>query len=179
MPPQPDPSLKALVEKTIADAKRLANAQAALAKTELGSSGQNAGMGAGLGVATAIIAGFATLFLLVTLALGLVQMGLMPWLAFLIVAVLLIIIGTVTGLLARKKIEEAKPPNLAIAEFEKTKAMLTGKPLPGSVEDAASKAVGTVEDATSKAAGTVEDAMNPRAVEDAKAAFTPPPTSGL
>ena len=179
MPPQPDPSLKALVEKTIADAKRLANAQAALAKTELGSSGQNAGMGAGLGVATAIIAGFATLFLLVTLALGLVQMGLMPWLAFLIVAVLLIIVGTVTGLLARKKIEEAKPPNLAIAEFEKTKAMLTGKPLPGSVEDAASKAVGTVEDATSKAAGTVEDAMNPRAVEDAKAAFTPPPASGL
>ena len=168
MPPQPDPSLKALVEKTIADAKRLANAQAALAKTELGSSGQNAGMGAGLGVATAIIAGFATLFLLVTLALGLVQMGLMPWLAFLIVAVLLIIVGTVTGLLARKKIEEAKPPNLAIAEFEKTKAMLTGKPLPGSVEDTASKAL-----------SGVEDVMNPQAVEDAKAAFTSPPATGL
>ena len=168
MPPQPDPSLKALVEKTIADAKRLANAQAALAKTELGSSGQNAGIGAGLGVATAIIAGFATLFLLVTLALGLVQMGLMPWLAFLIVAVLLIIIGAVTGLLARKKIEEAKPPNLAIAEFEKTKAILTGKPIPGSAEDTAAKAV-----------DTVQDAMNPRAVEDAKAAFTPPPASGL
>lgn len=163
MPPQPEPSIKALVEKTVADAKRLANAQAALLKVEMGSSGQKAGMGAGLGVATAIIAGFATLFLLVTLALGLVQMGLMPWLAFLIVAVLLLIAGAVTGLLARKNIEEAKPPNLAMAEFEKTKAMLTGQPLPGTVEN-------TVTDVASSAG----EYMNPRAVEDAKAAFTSP-----
>jgi hypothetical protein len=173
VPPQPDPSIKALVEKTIADAKRLANAQAALAKTELGSSGQNAGMGAGLGVATAIIAGFATLFLLVTLALGLVQMGLMPWLAFLIVAVLLLIIGTVTGLLARKKIEEAKPPNLAIAEFEKTKAILTGKPLPDSLEAKAGSAVDAVSDAASSTAAKVDQVMDPQAVADAKAAFSP------
>lgn len=178
MPPQPDPSIKALVEKTIADAKRLANAQAALAKTEISSSGQNAGMGAGLGVATGIIAGFATLFLLVTLALGLVQMGLMPWLAFLIVAVLLLIIGTVTGLLARKKIEEAKPPNIAMAEFEKTKAMLTGKPLPDSLEAKAGNAVDTVGDAAAATAEKAEEVMNPQAVADAKAAFTSP-SNGL
>jgi Flp pilus assembly protein TadB len=178
VPPQPDPSIKALVEKTIADAKRLANAQAALAKTELGSSGQNAGMGAGLGVATAIIAGFATLFLLVTLALGLVQMGLMPWLAFLIVAVLLLIIGTVTGLLARKKIEEAKPPNLAMAEFEKTKAILSGKPLPDSLEAKDGNAVDAVSDAASSAAAKADEVMDPQAVADAKAAFTSP-SNGL
>jgi len=156
VPPQPDPSIKSLVEKTIADAKRLATAQAALTKTELSSSGQNVGIGAGLGIATAIIAGFATLFLLVTLALGLVQMGLMPWLAFLIVAVLLLIVGTVTALIARKKLEEAKPPNLAIAEFEKTKAALTGKLAADSVE---SKAV---------------EVMNAQAVADAKAALSTP-----
>jgi len=178
VPPQPDPSIKALVEKTIADAKRLATAQAALAKTELGSSGQNAGMGAGLGVATAIIAGFATLFLLVTLALGLVQMGLMPWVAFLIVAVLLLIIGTITGLLARKKFEEAKPPNLAMAEFEKTKAILSGKPLPDSLEAKAGNAVDAVSDVASSAADTADDIMDPRAVADARAAFTPP-SNGL
>jgi Flp pilus assembly protein TadB len=167
MPPERQPSLKELVQKAVADAQRLAKAQVDLAKTEMSSSGQNAGMGAGLGVATGIIAGFATLFLLVTLALGIMQLGLQPWLSFLIVAVLLLIAGTITGLLAKKKLEEAKPPNLAMAEFEKTKAMLSGKPLPDSVEGAATNAV---EEAS--------DVLNPQAVADAKAAFTAP-TSGL
>ena len=178
MPPKPDPSIKSLVEKTIADARRLATAQAALAKTELSASGQSVGMGAGLGIATGIIAGFATLFLLVTLALGLVQMGLMPWLAFLIVAVLLLIAGTTTGLLARKKIEEVKPANLAMAEFEKTKAMLTGKPVPGSLEATANNAVDAVGNAASSAAAEADEVMNPQAVADAKAAFTSP-SNGL
>jgi hypothetical protein len=178
VPPKPDPSIKSLVEKTIADAKRLANAQAALVKTELNSSGQNAGIGAGLGIATGIIAGFATLFLLVTLALGLVQMGLMPWLAFLIVAVLLLIAGTVTGLIAKKKFDEAKPPNLALAEFEKTKAMLSGKPLPDSLEAKAGSAVDNVVEGSSTAVSKVDDVMDPQAVADAKAAFSAP-SSGM
>jgi Flp pilus assembly protein TadB len=171
MPPERQPSLKELVQKAAADAQRLAKAQTDLAKTEMSASGQKAGMGAGLGVATAIIAGFATLFLLVTLALGLVQAGLQPWLAFLIVAVLLLIMGTITGLLAKKKIEEAKPPNLAMAEFEKTKALLTGKPLPDSLEASVSGGVDKAPDVVKPG-----DVVNPQAVADAKAAFTSPST---
>jgi hypothetical protein len=129
MPPQPQPSIKDLVQKAVADAKRLANAQVALAKTEISASGQKVGIGAGLGIATLGIAIFAILFLLVTLALVIIQLGLQPWAGFLIVAVLLIIAGTVTGLLARKSISEATPPSLALAEFEKTKAALSGSPL--------------------------------------------------
>ncbi|MBK9738779.1 MAG: phage holin family protein [Actinobacteria bacterium] len=132
MPPQPQPSIKDLVQKAVADAKRLANAQMALAKAELGESGQKAGIGAGLGIATLGIAIFAILFLLVTLALVIVQLGLQPWAGFLIVAVLLIITGAITGLLARKQFTEAKPPSLALAEFEKTKAALSGSPVAAS-----------------------------------------------
>jgi Flp pilus assembly protein TadB len=129
MPPTRQPSIKELVQKAAADAQRLAKAQVALAQNELSASGQKAGIGAGLGIATLGIAIFAILFLLVTLALVIVALGLPPWAGFLIVAVLLLIAGTVTGLLARNQFNEAQPPKLAIAEFEKTKAALSGQPI--------------------------------------------------
>ena len=129
MPPQRQPSLKELVQKAVADAQRLGAAQVALAKTELSASGQKAGIGAGLGIATLGIAIFAMRVLLGTLALVIVALGLPPWAGFLIVAVLLLITGTVTALLARKQLTEAHPPNLAMAEFEKTKAALSGQPI--------------------------------------------------
>ena len=131
MPPQPhtQPSIKDLVTKTVADAQRLAKAQAALLQTEMSATGGKVGKGAGLGIATAGIAIFAILFLLLTLAFVLVAIGLPIWAGMLIVGIILIIAGTITGMLAKKFIEEAeKPPNLAIAEFEKTKAALSGKP---------------------------------------------------
>ena len=129
MPPQPEPSIKELVAKTAAEAQRLAKAQTALLKTELSESSTKFGVGGGLGVATAVIAWFATLFLLLTLAFVLVALGLPIWAGLLIVAVLLIITGAVTALLARKNFEGAKGPTLAIEEFEKTKAALSGRPL--------------------------------------------------
>ncbi len=134
MPPQPQPSLKELAAKAVADAKRLATAQMALAKVEMSETGQRIGKGGALGVATLGIVIFAILFLLVTLALVFVALGLPAWAGFLIVAVLLIIVGTITGLLARKEFNEIKPASLAMAEFEKTKAALSGQPLPSVVE---------------------------------------------
>jgi hypothetical protein len=128
MPPQPEPSIKDLVTKAAANAQRLAKAQTALLKTELSESGGKVGLGGGLGIATVMIAGFATLFLLLTLAFVLVALGLPVWAGMLIVAILLIIAGTVTALLARKSFEGAKGPTLALEEFEKTKAALSGKP---------------------------------------------------
>lgn len=130
MPPQPknQPSIKDLVTKTVADAQRLAKAQMALLQTEMSATGGKIGKGAGLGIATAGIAIFAILFLLLTLAFVLVALGLPIWAGMLIVGVILIIAGTITGLLAKKFLEEATPPTLAIAEFEKTKAALSGKP---------------------------------------------------
>ena len=68
--------------------------------------------------------------LLVTLALVLVQLGLPPWAGFLIVAGLLILTAVITALLARKNFNEIQPPSLAMAEFEKTKAALSGAPAP-------------------------------------------------
>ena len=126
MPPQAQPSIKDLLAKAVADSKRLATAQVALTKAEIGASGQKVGVGAGLGMATLALIFFGVLFLLVTLALVLVELGLPPWAGFLIVAALIMIGAIVTALLARKSFNDVKPPSLAIAEFEKTKAALSG-----------------------------------------------------
>lgn len=126
MPPHAEPSLKDLVARTAADAQRLARAQAALFKAELSQTGQKVGIGGALGVATVVIALFAVLFLLLTIAFVLVALGLPVWAGMLIVAVLLLAGGAVTGLLAKRSLEQAKGPELAIAEVERTKAALSG-----------------------------------------------------
>lgn len=126
MPPQSPPSIRELLAKAASDSKRLATAQIALTKAEVGASGQKIGVGAGLGIATLCLIFFAVLFLLVTLALVLVQVGLPAWAGFLIVGGLLIIGALITALLARKSFSTIKPPSLAVAEFEKTKAALSG-----------------------------------------------------
>ena len=130
MPPLHEPKLTDLVSKAVADAKRLANAQMALVKTEMAASSGKVGLGGGSGISTAARATFAGLCLLLPLACVLVALGLPVWAGMLIVAVLLLIGAAITGLLARKNLQEATPPNLAIAEFEKTKAALSGSPMP-------------------------------------------------
>ena len=128
MPPAPQPSIKDLVAKTTSDAKRLAKAQAALFQAEISSTGGKIGKGAGLGIATALIATFATLFLLLTIAFVLVALGLPIWAGMLIVFVLLVIGGAITGLLAKREFESIKGPDVAMEELDKTKAMLSGAP---------------------------------------------------
>lgn len=129
MPPQPPPSIKELVAKTVADAQRLAKAQMTLLQTEVSASGARVGKGGALGIVTGMMAFFAVLFLLLTIAFVLVALGLPVWAGMLIVAVLLLVVGGITGLMAKKEFEQAKPPELAMAELEKTKAALSGKPV--------------------------------------------------
>ena len=127
MPPQPPPSLTQLVSKTVSDAQRLAKAQVALLQAEMAQTGGKIGMGSLFGLITAGVATFAGLFLLLTLAFVLVALGLPIWAGMLIVAGLLIVIAAITGLLARRNFSEVKAPTLSKAEFEKTKAAITGR----------------------------------------------------
>lgn len=126
MPPQSPPSIAQLVSKTVSDAQRLAKAQVALLQAEMAQTGGKIGMGSVFGLITAGVATFAGLFLLLTLAFVLVALGLPIWAGMLIVAGLLIVIAAITGLLARKNFSEVKAPTLSKAEFEKTKAAITG-----------------------------------------------------
>lgn len=133
MPPQPQPSIAQLVTKTVSDAQRLARAQVALLQAEMSATGGKIGMGAAMGLVTAVVATFATLFLLLTLAFALVAVGLPVWAGMLIVAGLLIVIAAITGFLARKNFSEIDAPSLSKSELERTKAALSGAPAPNAV----------------------------------------------
>lgn len=126
MPPQPQPSIAQLVSKTVSDAQRLARAQVALLQAEMSATGGKIGMGAAMGLITAVVATFATLFLLLTLAFVIVALGLPIWAGMLIVTGLLILIGAITGLLARKNFSEITAPSLSKSELERTKTALSG-----------------------------------------------------
>ena len=128
MPPQAQPSIKDLVSKTVADAQRLAKAQAALLQAEMAETGGKIGIGSAMGIAALGLITFASLFLLLTLAFVIVALGLPIWAGMLIVAALLLIGAAITGLIARKNFSEIKAPEISKAEFEKTKAALSGSP---------------------------------------------------
>lgn len=127
MPPQPQPSIRQLVAKTAADAQRLAKAQIALLQAEMAETGGRIGKGSALGIATAGIAFFATLFLLLTLAFVIVALGLPIWAGMLIVTGLLIAAAAITGVLARKAFEGISAPSLSKVELERTKTALAGE----------------------------------------------------
>ncbi|GDX31990.1 hypothetical protein LBMAG15_09240 [Actinomycetes bacterium] len=120
-----EPSISELVGKVISDAQRLAMAQLALAKDEIGKAGSRIGAGAALAIAALSLISLATVFLLIALAYGLVQLGLQIWLGFLIVALLLILGAVITGLIARKKILEVRAGTMTtIDELSKTASAL-------------------------------------------------------
>ena len=125
MAPKTEPSITELVSKVVSDAQRLALAQLALAKDEISKAGSRIGAGAALGIAALSLISLATIFLLVSLAYGLVQLGLQTWLGFLIVALLLVLGAVITGLIARKKLLQVRSGTMAtIDELGRTASAL-------------------------------------------------------
>jgi Putative Actinobacterial Holin-X, holin superfamily III len=123
-------SLGAMVSGVTEDLSTLLRGEIELAKTELRDSAQTAARGGGMLAAAGVVAFLTVVFLLVTIAYVLVQLGLPVWAGFGIVTLALAIVATVLGLLGRKQLEQVKGLERTPASIEKTKAMLTGKPLP-------------------------------------------------
>ena len=120
-----EPSITERVGKVVSVAQRLALAQLALAKDEFSKAGTRIGAGAAIGIAALSLISLATIFLLISLAYGLVQLGLQTWLGFLIVALLLILGAVITGLIARKKLLQVRSGTMAtIDELGRTASAL-------------------------------------------------------
>lgn len=151
-----EPSLLSLVNQVKADATRLVNAQVALTKAELSSTGQEAGKTGALLIGAGVLAFLGFVFVLVTLAYVLVALGLPTWAGFGIVALLLIIVAAVLGLLGRRTAQNIKGPVRAQAELEKTLAVFKGG-------DAGPAALGQAAQATERAAAEVGRPAGPGA----------------
>lgn len=113
-------SLLALLGQTVADAQRLIAAQVALAKAELQATTKLAGRAAIFGV---IALGSMTLFgifLLITIAYVLVELGLPVWAGFGIVTLVLLLVAAIAGGLAVMRARQIDGPKVIVEELEQT-----------------------------------------------------------
>lgn len=116
-----NPSIIQLAKQAVGDAVKLGKAQVALAQAELESSKEAAAKTSVFFVLAASMALFGFIFVLITIAYVLVQLGLPTWAAFGIVALALIILAVVCALAGRSQAKKIKAPTLAIEEFQKTR----------------------------------------------------------
>jgi Putative Actinobacterial Holin-X, holin superfamily III len=124
---QQDTSISSLVNSAIADGQALVKQQIELTKVELSESAKQAAASTGMLVGAGVLGFLAFVFLLVAAAYGLVTAGLAEWAAFLVVALVLILVAAILGLLGRSRAKRIGPPERAVREANLTKAALASR----------------------------------------------------
>ncbi|WP_433164811.1 phage holin family protein [Kribbella sp. CA-247076] len=109
-----EPTVGQLVANASKDLSNLVRSEIELAKTELKKTAVAAGTGAGMFGGAAFLALLAIILLSVAAAYGLTALGLHPAVAFVIVAVLYLLIGAVLVLIGTRLLKKAKGPQRAI-----------------------------------------------------------------
>jgi len=118
-------TLGQLVADATHDLSSIIRSEIALAKAEIGADAKKAGVGAGLFAAAALFVFLALILLLIAAAYGLVAAGLAPWLAFLIVAGTLLVLGAIMALVGRSRVGKIKgKPERAIKSAQDTIAAI-------------------------------------------------------
>ena len=125
MTSQNDEAAERTLGQLVADATRdissIVHSEVALAKAEIAADAKKAGAGAGMFVTAGVLAFLALILLLIAAAYGLVAAGLPPWAAFLIVAVVLLVIGAILVLAGKHSFDNLKgKPERAIKSTQDT-----------------------------------------------------------
>ena len=123
-------TLGQLVAQASDDLSGIVRAEIALAKAELRGDVKNAALGGGLFGAAGSLGLLASILLVIAAAYGLVAAGLAPWLAFLIVAVVLLLIAGILALVGKSRLGKLGPPERTIRSAQATIAAVK----PGSHE---------------------------------------------
>ena len=123
-------TLGQLVAQASDDLSGIVRAEIALAKAELRGDVKNAALGGGLFGAAGYLGLLASILLVIAAAYGLVAAGLAPWLAFLIVAVVLLLIAGILALVGKSRLGKLGPPERTIRNAQATIAAVK----PGSHE---------------------------------------------
>ena len=101
-------TLGQLVADATHDISSIMRGEIALAKAEIGADAKRAGAGAAMFAVAGLFAFLALILLLIAAAYGLVAAGLAPWLSFLIVAAVLLLVGTVLALVGKRAVSKIK-----------------------------------------------------------------------
>ena len=107
--PPSDASIAELVKQLSEQSSRLARQEVELAKAEMTVKGKQAGIGAGMFGGAGIV-GLYALGALIAAAILALATAVAPWLAALIVAVVLAAIAGVLALQGKNKVQQATPP---------------------------------------------------------------------
>ena len=113
-------TLGQLVAQASDDLSGIVRAEIALAKAELRGDVKNAALGGGLFGAAGYLGLLASIVLVIAAAYGLVAAGLAPWLAFLIVAVVLLLIAGILALVGKSRLGKLGPPERTIRSAKGT-----------------------------------------------------------
>jgi hypothetical protein len=121
----PERTLGQLVADATHDLSSIMRSEIALAKAEISADAKKAGAGAGMFAVAGVLAFLALILLLIAAAYGLVAAGLAPWLAFLIVAGVLLVIGAILALVGKSTFSKVKgKPERAIKNAQDTVAVI-------------------------------------------------------
>jgi hypothetical protein len=123
---QTDPGIIELVRSAAADTTELVKQQIELTKAEVKENVKTAGSSFGMLAAGAAILGMGGIFLLVTIAYVLVQLGLPVWAGFGIVTLFLFIVGAILVLVGRNRAKTISGPERSMAALDATKSTLRG-----------------------------------------------------
>jgi uncharacterized integral membrane protein len=119
-----EPTIGSLVADAHTSFSTLLHGEIELAKLEVKASVKNAGTGAGMFVAAAIMLIFSLTFGLIALAEGLVALHLWRWVAYLIVFGFLVLLAGLLVFLGVKKVKRVKAPKETIETTKSTVAAL-------------------------------------------------------
>jgi uncharacterized membrane protein YqjE len=123
-----DPTLGAIVNQLTTQVPELIRSEIRLAQAEVTEKGKRVGIGVGMfsGAGLMALYGFGTLLATIILALSLLMD---PWIAALIVTVVLFIIAGVLALLGKNQVQEATPlaPERAVTGVKEDIATVKGQ----------------------------------------------------
>ena len=114
-----DRSLGQIVKELTADFSTLFRSEIALLKLEVKDTVAKLGGGTAMFAGAAFVALFGLAFLFVTIALGLMALGVAPWLSTLIVTVVLFAVAGVLAWIGKKKFAQVKfVPNESVQQIK-------------------------------------------------------------
>lgn len=109
-----------LVAEATRDISEIVRAELALAKAELAVSAKNGALAGGMFGAAGYLAFLASILLTIAAAYGLTALGLPEGLAFLLLAVVLLLLAGMLALIGRSRVSRVGPPQRAIRSTKQT-----------------------------------------------------------
>jgi hypothetical protein len=119
-----EPSIGALVADASRDLSTLLRAEVDLAKAEIKDEAKTAAKGGAMFGAAGFLGLLAVILLSIALAYGLIAFGVWTWLAFVIVALLYLLIASVLVLVGRNAVNQVGPPERTIRSVRETASLV-------------------------------------------------------